>query len=554
MVVSSECQASAVLGVPPYVAARAFKDITCIKEFGANKLISCCILETLQDSSTVGTLRRITLALPGLPASILRERLASVEENSYRTCVRMDYVPCDLEEAHRSPFGVEGTRRLLNASTFVTVTAVSKNPHRCFLDICAKFTVDIDVPPGGRERAIDNPMYRDIQQFWELYVTCTATALEDYLLSTVFAVPERRIEFGSEKEFNETENEYCQWAAQRREQIPRDEAMRVLEKAINAWLRERCELKHQLMINSQLIADAAGSSAVAAAAAHRLSLGTASEMSASENLAPRQPRRTTATTLPKGIPTEVSKSSPVVGDSCEVGMEKSEHVPFFSPGGGRTLSPNPAERETAAKVPSEARNSMSPHRPAATVFQKDLLFNFLTELGTVNERVAQTLFESLDTNHDGFITEREVCMVLSQLDPLGLYEDRDGTMRLMDEYRQAVGAGIFRSTASSRNSSDAHGAVSTAAAANTAADVALSNNSATGSSRKQETEGKEAATEGLTPLQALIRRHNEQKKTMWEEMLKKRTSEVMSHYAYRARGKLHYDEFCLMLLHLLKEY
>ncbi|ESL11908.1 hypothetical protein TRSC58_00333 [Trypanosoma rangeli SC58] len=553
MVVSSECQAGLVLGVPPYVAAGAFKDITGIRDFGVNKLISCCILETLQDSSTVGTVRRITLELPGLPTSILRERLASVEENSHRTCVRMDYVPCDPGEAHRSVFGVEGTKRLLNASIFITVTSVSKNPNRCFLEICAKFSVDIDVASDGIQRATDNPTYRAIAQFWELYVTSTATALEDYLLSTAFATIERQPDVETDKEFYEVEDEYCQWAAKRCGQIPREEAMRVLEKALNAWLRERRELKHQRMISAQLMADAAGSAAVAATAARDLSLAIASETSTTEHSVPKQVRRATATLASKSPNVEVNNSmasgvsvTPVVGSSCKTDMEKMEHVPFFSPGGGRSLSPNPAERETSEKLESEVRGTAPPHRPAATVFQKELIFDFLTELGTINERVAQVLFDSLDTSHEGFITEQQVSMVLSHLDPLGLYEDQDGTMRLIEEYRQAVNAGIFRSNAIGQKSSDTHAVFSSA--------VASSENSLPVTLKDQEMEGKETAAEELTPLRAMIRRHNEQKKTMWEKMIEKRTTEVMNNYAYRTRGKLHYDEFCLMMLHLLKEY
>ncbi|RNF11108.1 hypothetical protein TraAM80_01075 [Trypanosoma rangeli] len=553
MVVSSECQASLVLGVPPYVAAGAFKDITSIRDFGVNKLISCCILETLQDSSTVGTLRRITLDLPGLPTSILRERLASVEENSYRTCVRMDYVPCDPGEAHRSVFGVEGTKLLLNASTFITVTAVSKNPNRCFLEICAKFSVDVDVAPDGIQRATDNPTYRDIAQFWELYVTSTATALEDYLLSTAFATAERQPDMATEKEFNEVEDEYCQWAAKRCGQIPREEAMRVLEKALNAWMRERRELKHQRMIGAQLMMDASGSAAVAATAARALSLATASETSTNKHSVPKQPRRTTAALASKSPTVEANHSmtswvstTPVIGNSSKADMEKTEHVPFFSPGGGRSLSPNPAERETAAKLESEVQSAAPPHRPAATVFKKELLAEFLTELGTINERVAQVLFESLDTRHEGFITEQQVSMVLGHLDPLGLYEDQDGTMRLIEEYRQNVSSGNFRNNAIGQKSSDTGPAFST--------DVASSNNSSPITLKDQEMEGNETAAEELTPVRALICRHNEQKMTMMEKMIKKRTTEVMSNYAYRTRGKLYYDEFCLMMLHLLKEY
>ncbi|KAF5224178.1 hypothetical protein TcYC6_0072680 [Trypanosoma cruzi] len=562
MVVTSERQASAVLGVPPYVAARAFKDVTRIKEFGAINFVSCCILETAHDPSTVGVVRRVTLDLPGIPQSILRERLASVEEDPYRTCIRMDYVPCDAKEAHRSAFGVEGTKRLLNASTFATFTAVSKNPNRCFLEISTKFTVDIDVSPDGVQRAADNPTYHDIDQFWNLYVTRAATALEDYLLSTAFATTECQIGGGFEKEFVNAENEYCQWAAKNCDKISREEAMQVLEKALNAWQRERCELKHQQLVNAQLMADAAGSAAVAASA-HRLSLAAMSEMSFSDHSAPKPSRRTTATSIARNTSAEVITAPknwvpevPVVDNAVDLNMLKPVHVPFFSPGGGRVLSVGPAESEALQKVQTESRNASSPHRPAAKAFQKELLLSFLTEIGTINERVAQTIFNSLDTNHEGFVTEHGVSMVLSQMDPLGLYEDRNGKMLQMEECRQAVGTGIFRNISIDQSSCDTHPAAAASAAGSAAAamDAAPHNIASKGETKDHEAEGKDGFAEELSPLQALIRRQNEQKKVLQDELIKKRTAELMNNYAYRTRGRLHYDEFCLMMLHLLKDY
>ncbi|EKF29964.1 hypothetical protein MOQ_006231 [Trypanosoma cruzi marinkellei] len=473
----------------------------------------------------------------------------------------MDYVPCDVQEAHRSAFGVEGTKRLLNASTFATFTAVSKNPNRCFLEISTKFTVDIDVSPDGVQRAADNPIYHDIDQFWDLYVTRAATALEDYLLSTAFAMADRQIDGGFEKEFVNAENEYCQWAAKNCDKISREEAMQVLEKALNAWQRERCELKHQQMINAQLMADAAGSAAVAAAA-HRFSLAAVSEMSFSDHSAPKPSRRTTATSIARNIPAEVSTAPkggvpevPVVDNAVALNMSKPVHVPFFSPGGGRVLSVGPEENETLQNVQTDSRNPASPHRPAATVFQKELLLSFLTEIGTINEQVAHMIFNSLDTDHEGFVTERGVSMVLSQMDPLGLYEDRNGKMLQMEECRQAVGTGIFRNIAISQSSCDSRPAAATAAAASAAAmDAAPYNKASKEQTKDQEAEGKEGFGEELSPLQALIRRQNEQKKVLQDELIKKRTAELMNNYAYRSRGRLHYDEFCLLMLHLLKDY
>ncbi|ORC91592.1 uncharacterized protein TM35_000051880 [Trypanosoma theileri] len=609
MVTTSECHASAVIGVPPYVVSSLFKDITGIKEYGRDGLISCCLLETSIPPTEVGAVRRVTLALPDYDGAILRESLSEVRDAVGRTYVCMEYVPCTYEDAYRSPFGVDGTAQLMRASMQIAVSEVTSHSKRCFLEITTAYTVNVDEGnfvirrDGGMSR---DPVYGAIAAFWDVYTHRLVSAVEQYVLSLAAVVhTHTRMEVEEAKEYTEVEDTYCAWAAMNgggtSGTLPRADVLQTMAKALNAWLRLWRDLRHQRRVNAQLQEDADGSKAIVSAAAANAaenaaviaaatitsadgtdqgSFRTASDISSFQSLTPKPYRRTTAAATLSGQSAHSNGEGSAVQEmtngniasSKETGMQKVEHVPFFSSGGGRCLTAstedNSGKEHQKGQTKEDQKTDAPPFRLAAPEFHSDLLQNFLTEFGTINEKNARELFSVLDTNQQGFINEKGIGFVLSQIDPLGLYEDRDGTLLQMAECRRAVGAGVFKDNKSLRRNynNDVLGPTTNIT---TTATTSISTTT-TNTNMKEEdkllgqegSEGKDNnnnnnnnnADAQLTPLQALIRRHDAQKKAMYDELMKKRTEKMLDSFAYKTRGKLYYDEFCLMMLHLLKEY
>ncbi|KAH9593182.1 hypothetical protein LSM04_007716 [Trypanosoma melophagium] len=646
MVITSECHASAVIGVPPYLVSRLFKDITGIKEYGRDGLISCCLLENSSAPTGVGALRRITLALPDYDGAILRESLADVRDLTGRCCVDMEYVPCSREDAYRTPFGVNGTNQLVRATMHIRVSAVTAHPKRCFLEITTSFAVNVaeEYTVGGLESPVKcrDPVYNRIAEFWDRYTHRIVSAVEQYVLSLAPVVhTHKRMEMEEAQEYTEVENTYCEWAALGHSSnnknksnninsdnnnynsavptLPRAEVLQTMEKALNAWMRLWRELRHQRRINAQLQEDADGSKAIAATAAANAaevaaaaattttttatatgvggvggisttstatatavdgidqgSFRTASDVSSYPSVAPNPYRRLTAaapgqsTQLNGEKNTVPEETRGHIASSKETGIHKLERVPFFSSGGGRCLSASTGENRKTMELQKEETQQQQlqlqqgeeqktdvviPYRATPAEFHRDLLQNFLTEFGTINEKNARELFNVLDKNQEGFIKEKGISFVLSQIDPLGLYEDRDGTLLQMAECRCAVGLGVFKDKKMGQRSYKKEDFLPPI--------TSTTNTTVTATKEKdkfllkqENADGKDsdAAAVQITPLQALIRRHDAQKKAMYDELMKKRTEKLLDSFAYRTRGKLYYDEFCLMMLHLLKEY
>ncbi|KAH8617859.1 hypothetical protein ERJ75_000326700 [Trypanosoma vivax] len=576
MVATGAVYASTIIGVPPYAAAALFSDIMRVKDFGVDGLMSCCVMENVLNPTQIGAVRRLTLAFPTVEGKILRERLAAVEDEEFRMTTRMEYIPCDPHDIQRSALGREGSMVLKQATSEIVVNSVTTNPNKCFVEITVRFEVNVERPPESSHRTRDEIKFLDIKRFWQLYSERTVKAAEEYLLS--FAIPEVKppIITKTEKDYFDVEQKLCEWSVDNSPFLPRADVLQTLERALNSWGYIRREIKHQELINIRLEKDFAGAKAVAATAAAVAAAAAASDTCPTSPFTQfhegsfgaaslNNMVKTTHSTVPSVICRQGTNAPLHVPDfeknaSCASGSVRSPkeflpalvpekkaeaeelpHRPFFTRGGGRALSV--PSSETGERV---EKNTQSPQQPMVLRrISYSVLRDMISERGVIDDAHAQELFNMLDVYNRGFITEQEVISIIAHIDPLGLYEDKDGTLQVLAASREALGKEIHGIGMHNFSASDE--------SPYSVATTEGRNSSINALSLPSSTDTRDPVAGKYSALQALVIRHEKQKRKLFEEAVKQRAAELIGKYAYRTRGRLHFDEFCLMMIHILKE-
>nr|CCD12930.1 unnamed protein product [Trypanosoma congolense IL3000] len=577
MPATATVHASTVVGVPPCAAAALFSDVMFAKEYGVNGLMSCCLLENSCAPTDVGAVRRLALDIPTFEDKIIREKLVEVINGPHHFITRMEYLPCTLSDIRRSPFGLDGTQVLKSAITTFTVSEVTTNPNKCFLDVSTTFTANVALPPEGSKETRDELIFLDIKRFWKLYVDRTVAAASEYLLSTALPRVKRPIEKKHESLYEEVEDVLCKWSAGSGEPFSREKALTVLERVLNAWRIDRNELKHQEMLNSRLEDDFKGARHVAAAAA----VAAAEALASAAESASKRPSSSSVTSHPsvgklppllRSVPSGerhrgvtgsngTAKSSERVSSEARPDRNKEklksagdndikdfENRPFHSHGGKKGLSP----REGPDSNTNEKRATPVPHTAA---HQQQgipaLIAKFVTDNGLINEEAAQTLFSMLDDKNKGYLMEREVAAVLRKMDPVGLYEDVDGTLEKIAATRGVVFGSTWNDPASSSSGSECGpGGARRADGSEPASSQHSADHteSAVQKSQRVPRAGKPSV------LQAMVLRYDKIKEEMKEDAIKARSAEMLRKYAFKISGRIHYDEFCLMMLGILRGY
>lgn len=573
MVATGTCNASTVVGVPPCAAASLFSDVMFMKEFGVSGLMTCCLQENACKPTDIGAVRRITLNIPMYVDKVLREKLIEVTNGAHQMISRMEYLPCACDDRRRSPFGFDGTRVLKSAVTTFTVTRVTTNPNKCFVDVSTNFTVDVALPPEGTASTKDEVLFNDIKHFWQQYVERTVLAASEYLLSIALPRIKRSVEAMYDSAYHDLEEAVCRLSVNRGKVLERPEILRIMEKALDAWSHTRRELKHQEMLNhrleddfqgARLVAAAAASAAAAAAAAASESQQKEQEyvgVSAVGKAADLPQPRVSVTSAGRRPTTNIDGGKTISGESAaaetkavDEGSDIIEHNPFFSPTGGRTLSVHQVDEDE--KVLNKEALELAA-REARLQDISALIESFVTDKGLVDEVTAHALFTKLDVMRRGYVTEQEVVKVLRQLDPLGVYEDRNGAMKMLAAYREALSVGVYNKQGSEKvdsphskglQSGDDMEQVSLMSQPSTFCSVKGGSGFLPVSDELKSVEGNRAT------LSAVLRRYCNLKEAMQDDAVRARASEMLHKYAFKVRGRLHYDEFCLMMLHVLKDY
>lgn len=150
-----------------------------------------------------------------------------------------------------------------------------------------------------------------------------------------------------------------------------------------------------------------------------------------------------------------------------------------------------------------------PYAPPPVQFDPVVLQKIVVR-GILDEEKAKKAFAQLDRNQNGFLTSDELAKVLLGVEHFGLFEDKNGTFSRIEKSR-AVSQTPIKSL----------------------------------SAEKEE----EAAVGSMTPRQKEARRREEAEAATARAM-KAHAENWMSKYAKKQKGKLSFDEFCLLLIQL----
>lgn len=158
----------------------------------------------------------------------------------------------------------------------------------------------------------------------------------------------------------------------------------------------------------------------------------------------------------------------------------------------------------------DSASHASPYAPEPLKFDP-IAISRVVEKGKLNEVAARRAFDQLDAGRKGWLTAEEVTQVLMTVERFGVYEDIDGTLERLATAREVASKPLATLSEEQAASSDAA--------------VCLT-------PREKEKKREEARVANAA------------------RAMKQQAERWMTRYARLQKGRLHYDEFCLLLLQL----
>lgn len=533
-----EVQASAVFGVPAYIVGNKLKDISSIKSFGKNKVVSCCIVENCIPSTTVGCIRRCTLSLKCFEGALLREKVISIKSGENKTETILQYIPCGESEMCRSPFGPHATFRIRDAITTYAVHTVTNSVNRCYVE----FNTKLQLNPNEHGDEEEEKVFGEaIIYFWTSYLENLLRSLEAEVLAEAFPVLSGKIDTEFRNAYEKKENLFCEWAASSALQFPRQEVLDNFESVLICWSRVLQEYRHQKLVAETIRADVDGSKQVAMESAKQLATSEAT-------LRVMMKKVEELTEAPCFYRPTDSNGDAGSGQSARLPphVAASRERQFFhkaSAGDDAALC-LPAEDATQCGqgegyLPTSNQESFSPSQKSVALlknvhsspppsFSTVLLRNLFTENGELNEPQVEVLFRSLAHKSQNFVTSDEVKCILLSMDHIGLYEDQDGTLDELERCREST-----KETYATRYSRH-HFPSSMDTDISASAQKIISDESAS------------------SALSRLVKRCGEFKESRRENAMKRLAEDTVSRFCFRESSRLYFDEFCLAIIHLLK--
>lgn len=518
-----EIQASAVFGVPAYAVGNKLKDLMNIKNYGRNKVVSCCILENTLPSTKVGCIRRSTLALKRFQGAVLREKALRISSEDNRTEVVLEYLPCGEGEITRSPFGPQATQRLTSAVTTYSVRKVSNSLNRCFVEFITNIAVQVN--PKGDERE-EKELLAAVEFFWSNYLETLMLSLESEVLSEAYPVLSGKIDTEFRNAYEAHEQNFCEWAASSKESFPRAAVLENYENVLVCWSRVLQEYRHQKLIAETVRADVDGSKKVAEESARQLACSEAALKEMMQKVADlstppcfyrppnddvermiREDRRQpeVAASRTRQFYQTASTKDPKGTSSLDSGPAVYPTIPVSS-----VL---PTKDIVAAPKPPQGLQHYSPA----------MLRKLFTERGAINDPEVESLFKVLDQKSNHYIVADDIKTILMSMDHIGLYEDQDGTLDELERYRTNIKE-VYAARYSTNCPPPSQTARDRAAAGETASSA----------------------------LERMVHNHDARKEALRERAMHRIAEDTVSRFAFRESGKIYIDEFCLALMHLFK--
>lgn len=534
-----EVQASAFFGVPSFIVGNKLKNISSIKSYGKNKVVSCCIVENGIPPTEVGCVRRCTLSLKCFQGALLREKAVSIKVGENKTETILEYLPCGESEMNRSPFGPHATFRLNNAITSYAVHTVTTSANRCYVEFNTK--LELSSNPCGDEQE-EESFGEAIIYFWTAYLETLLRSLEAEVLAEAYPVLSGKIDTEFRNAYEQHEGLFCEWAASSSPNFPRETVLENFENILICWSRVLQEYRHQKLVAETIQADVNGAKMVSRESAKQLATSEASlneikkrveelstapcfyrPPSATENTESRENKHNSHYVtgsrerqfFQHASTADCAPASSTVIGSAQIGLRKNC-------------------REAAEKACSSLVQISSSLIPISASYQPpreystSLLRNLFTEHGQLNEPQVQVLFSALDNKSKDFVTSQEIKTILLSMDHIGLYEDQDGTQDELERFRESIKE-VYATRYSRLHASksmDSNVSVST--------NHALSDESAS------------------SALSRIVKRHDERKEVRRQNAMQRLADDAVARFCFRESGKLYFDEFCLVILHLLK--
>lgn len=509
---------SAVFGVPSYLVGNRLKDISVIKQYGKNKVVSCCILENNTPPTAEGSIRRSTLSLKRFDGAVLREKAVKIEHSENNTVTVLEYIPCGESEVSRSPFGREGTSRLQKAVTSYAVHKVTNSLNRCYVEF--KSDLYIKSNEKGDERE-EKELNSAIEYFWTTYLETLMLSLEAEVLSEAFPVLSGKIDTEFRKCYEAHEENFCEWASTSKQTFPREAVLENYENVLVCWSRVLQEYKHQKLIAETISADVSGARKVAEEASRQAALSEA----AVEELKKKVEELSDPPCFyrpPRDCPPEAPKDKAEVEASKKRQYYNSASIPADRREDGKAAAVTNVV--SAAVVPTAGSPPVM--RPAPSRYSVSMLKNLFTEKGILNEGEVEVLFKVLDPKSNHFLTADEIKTILLSMDHLGLYEDQDGTQDEVERYRQDI-----KEVYAARYG------------------IGSPFSSESGNAKQPSHDENETVSSALSRM---VNNHNERKEAQRQKAMAHIADDTVARFCFRESGKVFFDEFCLAVMHLFK--
>eukprot|EP00796_Vickermania_ingenoplastis_P008420 gene8420-5900_t len=518
-----EVQTSAVFGVPSFAVGNKLKDLMAIREYGRNKVVSCCILENAIPSTKEGCVRRCTLSLKRFQGAVLREKALKISHEENRTTTVLEYLPSADGEVSRSPFGPEAMGRLNSAVTTYSVHKVTNSLNRCYVDFTTK--LEIRPNPNGDEKE-EKELFAAIEYFWSTYLESLILSLEAEVLSEAYPVLSGKIDTEFRKAYEAHEQNFCEWAASSKESFPRAAVLENYENVLVCWSRVLQEYRHQKLVAETVRADVDGAKKVAEESARQLACSEA----ALEAMKQKVEELSDPPCFYRPPNEDLERQYRQDKKHPDVAASRARQFYQTASTTDRTaateLSPGPAAyptRPVSSVLPN--RDTAPAPKPPATPSQysPNMLRNLFTARGVLNEPEVEVLFKVLDPKSNRFLTSDEIKTILLSMDHLGLYEDRDGTLDELERYRMDIRE-VYAARYSTNSPPPSDNAREKAA------------------SRKEDT--------ASSALERMVNNHNERKEAQRESAMHRIAEDTVNRFCFREGGKIYFDEFCLALMHL----
>lgn len=534
-----EVQASAVFGVPSFIVGNKLKDISSIKNYGKNKVISCCIVENGFSPTEVGCIRRCTLSLNCFQGALLREKAVFIKVGENKTEVVLEYIPCVECEMNRSPFGPHATSRLRSAVTSYAVHTVTNSLNRCYVEFATK--LEMSSNPHGDED--EEKLFGEaIIYFWTAYLETLLRSLEAEVLAEAYPVLSGRIDKEFRNTYDKQEGIFCEWAASSSQNFPRDTVLETFENILIGWSRVLQEYRHQKLVAEAVQADVSGANKVSRESAKQLATSEASlrdmirkveELSEAPCFyRPQDDKRSTESGHNKQASQYVTASRERQlfhnASTAPCADTPSDQNTVVQHNVGKNYMAAPGKSSSSWMQAPSALIPVNHRSPTPQSYSTSLLKHLFTEHGELNEPQVQVLFNSLKNKSQNYVTSHEIKIILLSMDHIGLYEDQDGTLDELESFRESIKEAY--ATRYSRH--DGPKSMDTDIAASVK--HVLSDESAS------------------SALSRMVKRHDERKEERRQNAMQRVAEDAVSRFCFRENGKLYFDEFCLVIMHLLK--